>query len=85
MLKVRRGGFIVRTLTDEEVAKRMETQKAFCKEKGWPHFAPPSGVCSSCGKNVYQNYETDGKVTWGWVGDRGLVTGCPHCHRSFCD
>lgn len=57
-----------------------EAQTKYCKEKGVPHFAPPD-ICWSCHTNIY-------------MGDRGisveqasktLVTGCPYCHRSYCD
>jgi len=75
----------MRTLTDKELESRRQAQRKLCDEKPWPHFAPPSGVCGTCGRNIYQNYEIHGVLSWGWQGDRGLVTGCPHCRRSFCD
>ena len=76
---------MVEKKTAAELEQCRADQKALCLEKGHPHFAPLSGVCYACGKNVYQNYEREnGSASFGWNGT-ALVTGCPHCHRSFCD
>lgn len=74
-----------------DVQKSIEAQKKYCGEKGLPHFAPYSGVCWKCHKNIYEphhrkygdrDYETG--ITTEKAG-RELVTGCPHCNRSYCD
>ena len=76
---------MVEKKTGAELDQCKADQKTLCREKGHPHFAPLSGVCYACGKSVYQNYELEsGSVSNGLDG-KALVTGCPHCHRSFCD
>lgn len=37
---------------NKEIA--MQAQKNLCNEKGYPHFAPETGVCWNCGKNIYE-------------------------------
>lgn len=37
-----------------------------------------SRTCFSCGADVYDN-STEQEVMY------GSITGCPVCHRSFCD
>jgi hypothetical protein len=60
-------------------------QIAYCH----PQFAPGrSGRCYRCGRDIYQRKEwPDGHVTGISVEAAGneLITGCPHCHYSFCD
>lgn len=66
-------------------------QKAFCKERGIPMFAPDNGWCYRCGGNIYEPYTCrrgNDMVTYGIsVEDAGkrLITGCPLCHKSFSD
>ena len=57
-------------------------QYEYCKRKGAPHFAPRGGLCWNCGNNIYTEidhgtYKTGISVE--------IITGCPHCHRSYCD
>jgi len=70
--------------TSEEINNCREAQAKYCAEKGHPHFAPGSGICWKCNRNIYQNYETNGRISAGKTGE-SLVTGCPHCYRSYCD
>jgi hypothetical protein len=42
------------------------------KDSMW--FSPDNGICWSCGQDI---------VDEGW--ERGDVTGCPKCNRSYCD
>jgi hypothetical protein len=67
--------------TDEQLKECKERQVKVCKEKNWPHFAPTSGVCWRCHRNIYQNYDDSG------LGEDGSkpIIGCPHCNRSYCD
>ncbi len=44
-------------------------------------FAPSSGVCWKCHQNIA---EGENAITLEKLGDY-IITGCPHCHRSFCD
>lgn len=41
-------------------------------------FLNGSELCFSCHTNVYE-YVTEDKV------NHGIISGCPICHRSFCD
>jgi PP-loop superfamily ATP-utilizing enzyme len=70
-------------------------QFKMCKEKDYPHFAPPR-TCYACKRDIFQpftrkmrNYEgKEVEVTSGIkVADAGNshITGCPHCHYSYCD
>lgn len=69
----------------------IKAQAEYCKREGAPHFAPNSGVCWSCSKNIYTPIEQqygDRKHTYGITTEKAgtqLVTGCPHCNRSYCD
>ena len=49
----------------------------FAKGKG---FAPSSGYCYCCGKNIYG----EGGISVEEAGSQ-LTTGCPFCHRTFVD
>lgn len=62
-----------------EIQQAIKEQKEFCKANDKPHFAPIDGRCFNCGANVYKNGSVEG-----WDG-KSLVTGCRHCHYSFCD
>ncbi len=62
-------------------------QAHFCVSRGYPNFTPPGGSCP-CGVNIYQEHRwPDGHITGISVerAGKGLITACPHCHRTFCD
>ncbi len=61
-----------------ELEDKLQAQKDYCKEKELPHFAPSSGVCWNCKKQIYNRISLEKAGT-------DLVTGCPYCHRSYCD
>lgn len=71
-----------------------QKQAEYCKENG-PHFAPKSGNCWTCNRNIYEPWTrmrdiNQGRelVTTGVTVKEAtyrLITGCPHCHRSYCD
>lgn len=44
-------------------------------------FAPNDGKCYYCDKSIC---EGDKAITVESLGD-GIITGCPYCHRSYCD
>lgn len=81
-----------------DINKAREAQRKYCEEKGYPHFAPVSGRCWSCGHNIYTQVEHK-RVDWKTGGEvkpyitgisvekagEYLITGCPHCHRTYCD
>lgn len=72
------------TKSYEEINECIKEQVQVCKGKSFPHFAPSSGVCWKCNRNIYQNYRLGNRIS---IGERGKspVTGCPHCNRSYCD
>jgi hypothetical protein len=86
-----------------DIAKARKAQENYCNEKKLPHFAPASGICYRCCKNIYEEVgwkvENGRKIqvplksvelhhkTGVTVEEAGktLITGCPHCNRSYCD
>lgn len=68
----------------KELQECKDAQAELCRVEDFPHFAPVSGRCYKCGRNIYQNYLLGSRESNGYDG-KTFVTGCPHCHRSFCD
>jgi hypothetical protein len=81
-----------------DTAKAIEGQKKYCQEEKLPHFAPTSGRCYRCSENIYarivhqrkdrKTQEVIGEYTTGIEVEKAsseLITGCPHCNRSYCD
>ncbi len=72
-------------------AEACKAQSALWDEKDYPHFAPSSGICYSCNQDIYSpktQIQGDRQWTTGISvesASKSLVTGCPHCHRSYCD
>lgn len=58
----------------QSIPDALRAQRALCETRGLPHFAPADGVCWSCHRQIYE--AMDGA---------SYVTGCPFCHRSYCD
>ena len=52
----------------------IQAQRDLCVLQRCPMFAPDSGVCWKCGKDI---------VTPQW--GRLVITGCPKCNWSFCE
>ena len=77
-----------------DVTKAAEMQREYCGKNG-VMFAPIDGVCWNCHKNIYRPIKHENKyteknvVTYTGISVEGasryLITGCPHCNRSFCD
>ena len=70
-----------------DVQKACEVQKRFVEERSYPHFAPTSGRCYNCGKNIYSEIN-HGDWSSGYPVERAskeLITGCPHCNISYCE
>lgn len=62
-------------------------QKKLQQEKGYPDFAPSSGFCYDCKRQIYLEIDRGDHKT-GISVERAsgeLITGCPHCNRSYCD
>ena len=84
-------------MDEYDVDKARQAQAILCKEKGYPDFAPSSGSCWKCHRNIYEQVEREQKdwlagkmtkYTTGITVDKAstkLITGCPHCNRSYCD
>lgn len=86
-----------------DIPKAIKSQKEYCEEESFPHFAPNTGRCWKCNKNIYEQIgwkiENGRKIqvelnspeqtyTTGITVEKArneLVTGCPHCNRSYCD
>lgn len=58
-------------------------QEEYCLIQSLPHFAPSSGVCWSCKKNIYTLNGNSG-ISVEMAG-QDHITGCPHCRRTFLD
>lgn len=65
---------------EEEVKEKIKLQEEYQKRTHSPDFAPASGRCWSCGKQIYSK----NGISKEYAATR-LVTGCPFCHRSYCD
>ena len=57
----------------------IQNQEKYCKENNAPFFMSRSGVCNCCRRNIIPIL-----IEKGNDGSK-LVTGCPLCHRSYCD
>jgi hypothetical protein len=55
----------------------IQKQVDYCKTKNLPFFMPPDGYCYNCKKDILIQCQE--------LLDKELITGCPYCHRSFCD
>ena len=44
-------------------------------------FAPLNGICYRCGRDITKGEKA---ITLEKLGDY-IITGCPYCHRSYCD
>jgi hypothetical protein len=52
-------------------------QGEYCKVKGWPWFAPR--VCWGCKREIYSHPRAQADAA------TRHITGCYHCHKSYCD
>ena len=73
-----------------DVQASIKAQMKYCEETGAPHFAPRNGTCWNCGLNIYEEHRNkyNPDIPSGIDVERAstsLVTGCPHCNRSYCD
>ena len=92
---------ILRRKTEKEISECVGAQRKACAENDYPHFAPRDGICYGCRANIYQNIgwvNADGSHTskdgaevdyvTGISLEKAsteLITGCPHCHVSYCE
>jgi len=68
---------------NENVRKAIADQKKYCQDNHDPLFAPEDGFCWSCGHQIYATVH--GSYGYADRAANELITGCPHCHRSYCD
>ena len=69
---------------NDEVRACIEAQAKYCKDHHDPHFAPEDGFCWSCGNQIYASANGSRGESLEYASNE-LITGCPHCHRSYCD
>lgn len=60
-----------------ERGKKIQAQQAYCEEHRLPNFVT-NGRCFGCGVNVF-DFVTLKEAS------SSLITGCNHCHYSFCE
>ena len=65
-------------MRSKEVEEKRLAQKKYCDENQLPHFAPTDGICWRCHKQIYDAISLE-------KASNTLITGCPHCHYSYCD
>lgn len=56
------------------ITQRIERHSELCTILNRPDFSPSYGICWCCKCQIFYHY--DGKE---------FITGCPYCHRSFCE
>lgn len=67
--------------------KANEAQTKYCADNNCPHFAP-EGKCWKCNNNIYESLDRGNGYSTGIDVERAgteLITGCPHCNRTYCD
>ena len=72
-------------LSDEEYVKAcVIAQNAYSKSIGAPCFIPSEGICwgHDCGKQIFGKKLP--QISLERAGSE-LITGCPHCFRTYCD
>ena len=72
---------------NEQVRSAIAAQKKYCEDNHDPLFAPDDGFCTSCGQQIYADVPDSWGTSHGYArrADKELITGCPHCHRSYID
>lgn len=69
-----------------DVKAACKRQEEYCATHNVPFFAPKSGVCWHCRRNIYIP-RAEGDTPAYSVARAGTthITGCPFCCRSYCD
>ena len=66
-----------------------DAQARFCERNGYLLFAPRSGYCYKCGRNIYEPFKTRARdMLPGYTVEQArhmLITYCPFCHVSYID
>lgn len=92
---IKNGKTIFTTMQDQttptetfNTAQADAAQRKLCQQRVFPHFAPTGDCkCYRCKKDIYQQVDHGAYKTGHSVqkATTSLITGCPHCHYSFCD
>lgn len=53
---------------------REEIERRMQKAKGVMNFGPADGICWNCKKQIFEV-----------LSGESAITGCPFCHRTYCD
>jgi len=72
---------MVRRIDEKEnsdIREKIKAQKGYCEKNDKPHFAPYSGICANCNKQIYNEISLTKART-------ELITGCPYCGWSYCE
>lgn len=72
---------------DFNVNEAIKGQREYWEKNKAPDFAPSDGICWRCHNQIYAPVKNSGYVSGITIeyAKTRLVTGCPHCHRSYCD
>ena len=62
------------------IEEAKKAQVKYQEDTKSPDFAPGDGFCWGCKRNIYSEGGIDVERA-----SKELVTGCPFCHRSYCD
>ena len=71
-----------------DTAEAVKAQERYCDEHEIPIFAPRNGLCSWCGRNIYEPVKTRTGMVYGYsveYAEQHLITGCPYCNTTFAD
>ena len=63
-------------ISEYDVLKSLEAQRDLCKNEKIPLFAPYSGICFFCSKQIYT------VINLKIASEQHIVT-CPNCQKSF--
>ncbi len=63
-----------------DVEQAIIAQAKYIDVNELPFFSPRNGICFACRRQIYADggYSVESAST-------ELITGCPWCHRSYCD
>lgn len=62
----------------DNIQKKIKAQEGYCKDNKVPFFAPKTGKCFKCHKQIFE------KITLEEASNE-LITGCPFCNYSYVD
>ena len=64
------------------VQEAISNQEKLVSKLGTPYFAPADGICWKCGRQIFGTGES--QITKERAA-KEFITGCPHCHQTYCD